>query len=41
MQGISALHLEVNHDNARGKRLYRHRGFDDHGRHLMTMRLER
>ena len=40
-QGISALHLEVDHDNARGKRLYRRRGFDDHGRHLMTRRLDR
>lgn len=39
-QGISALHLEVDHDNARGKRLYRRRGFDDHGRHLMTRRLD-
>lgn len=39
-QGISALHLEVDHDNAAGKRLYRRRGFDDHGRHLMTRGLD-
>lgn len=40
-RGISALHLEVDHDNTRGKRLYERRGFVDHGRHLMTRRLDR
>lgn len=39
-QGISALHLEVDHDNASGKRLYQRRGYEDHGRHLMTRRLD-
>ena len=38
-RGISALHLEVDHDNPNGKRLYRRRGFVDHERHLMTKRL--
>ena len=40
-QGIGALHLEVDHDNPDGKRLYRRRGFVDHERHLMTKRLDR
>jgi GNAT superfamily N-acetyltransferase len=38
---IAALHLEVDHDNPEGKRLYLRRGFVDHQRHLMTKRLER
>ena len=40
-QGIAALHLEVDHDNAAGRRLYRRRGFVDHERHLMTKWLDR
>jgi len=40
-QGIAALHLEVDHDNPDGKRLYLRRGFVDHARHLMTKRLDR
>ncbi len=34
--GIEALHLEVDHDNPDGRRLYVRRGFVDHERHLMT-----
>lgn len=37
---ISALHLEVDHDNLDGQRLYRRRGFVDHDRYLMTKRLD-
>lgn len=37
--GVTALHLEVDHGNAGGRRLYRRRGFVDHERHLMTKRL--
>lgn len=40
-QGIHALHLEVDHDNPDGRRLYFRRGFVDHERHLMTKRLDR
>lgn len=40
-QGIAALHLEVDHDNPAGLRLYRRRGFADHERHLMTKWLDR
>jgi GNAT superfamily N-acetyltransferase len=40
-RGIAALHLEVDHDNPDGKRLYLRRGFVDHERHLMTKRLDR
>jgi ribosomal protein S18 acetylase RimI-like enzyme len=40
-QGITALHLEVDHDNPDGRRLYLRRGFVDHERHLMTKRLDR
>lgn len=40
-QGIAALHLEVDHDNEGGKRLYLQRGFVDHPRHLMTKWLDR
>jgi GNAT superfamily N-acetyltransferase len=40
-QGITALHLEVDHDNPDGRRLYLRRGFLDHQRHLMTKRLDR
>jgi GNAT superfamily N-acetyltransferase len=40
-QGIAALHLEVDHDNPDGKRLYLRRGFVDHDRHLMTKWLGR
>ena len=39
--GIAALHLEVDHDNPAGKRLYARRGFVDHRRHLMTKWLDR
>jgi ribosomal protein S18 acetylase RimI-like enzyme len=39
--GIAALHLEVDHDNPHGKRLYARRGFVDHQRHLMTKWLNR
>jgi len=38
---IAALHLEVDHDNPEGKRLYLRRGFVDHDRHLMTKWLDR
>jgi ribosomal protein S18 acetylase RimI-like enzyme len=39
--GIVALHLEVDHDNPDGRRLYAKRGFVDHRRHLMTKWLDR
>ena len=39
--GVAALHLEVDHDNPDGKRLYARRGFVDHQRHLMTKWLDR
>ena len=39
--GLAALHLEVDHGNPDGKRLYSRRGFVDHDRHLMTKWLER
>ena len=39
--GIEALHLEVDHDNPEGMRLYARRGFVDHDRHLMTKWLDR
>ena len=38
---IGALHLEVDHENPAGRRLYERRGFVDHDRHLMTKWLER
>ena len=38
---VAALHLEVDHDNPHGKRLYSRRGFVDHRRHLMTKWLDR
>jgi len=34
--GIAALHLEVDHTNARAKQLYVREGFRDNGRFLMT-----
>jgi ribosomal protein S18 acetylase RimI-like enzyme len=40
-RGIAALHLEVDHDNPAGRRLYVRRGFADHERHLMTKWLDR
>ena len=40
-RGIAALHLEVDHDNPAGRRLYIRRGFADHERHLMTKWLDR
>jgi GNAT superfamily N-acetyltransferase len=40
-QGIAALHLEIDHDNPDGMRLYQRRGFVDHHRHLMTKWLDR
>lgn len=33
---IKALHLEAEHHNERGLRLYRQKGFKDHGRFLLT-----
>ena len=39
--GIDALHLEVDHGNPAGRRLYVRRGFVDHERHLMTKWLDR
>lgn len=39
--GVAALHLEVDHGNPDGKRLYSRRGFVDHERHLMTKWLNR
>ena len=39
--GVAALHLEVDHDNSAGRRLYERRGFVDHQRHLMTKWLDR
>ena len=40
-RGVAAIHLEVDHDNPDGKRLYARRGFVDHQRHLMTKWLNR
>ena len=37
--GIQALHLEVGAENARALALYRHSGFRDTGRRLMSKRL--
>ncbi len=38
--GVIALHLEVDHDNARARRLYEHMGFQPRTRfHLMSMSL--
>lgn len=34
--GIKALHLEAEHHNERGLRLYRNKGFVDHKRFLLT-----
>jgi GNAT superfamily N-acetyltransferase len=34
--GIKALHLEAEHHNERGLRLYRQKGFKDHKRFLLT-----
>jgi len=34
--GIHALHLEVEHSNVAGQRLYRKHGFIEHDRHLLT-----
>ena len=34
--GIHALHLEVEHSNVAGQRLYRKHGFTGHDRHLLT-----
>lgn len=39
--GVHALHLEVDHVNARAKGLYARSGFRDHDRHLMTKRVTR
>ena len=39
--GVAAFHLEVDHGNPDGKRLYSRRGFVDHERHLMTKWLNR
>jgi GNAT superfamily N-acetyltransferase len=35
-QGISAIHLEADHFNARVHEYYKRMGFRDHERHLMT-----
>ena len=40
-RGIAALHLEVDHGNPAGRRLYVRRGFVDHDRLLMTKRVAR
>jgi ribosomal protein S18 acetylase RimI-like enzyme len=37
--GVRAIHLEVGHDNAAAKALYRKVGFEDTGRQLLTLRL--
>jgi ribosomal protein S18 acetylase RimI-like enzyme len=37
--GVRALHLEVEHDNAPARRLYRRRGFAETDRQIMTLRL--
>jgi len=34
--GVRALHLEVDHENARARNLYVRAGFVEHERHLMT-----
>ena len=34
--GVKALHLEAEHHNSRGLRLYRQKGFKDHNRFLLT-----
>lgn len=34
--GISALHLEVEFENEKARRLYEHTGYKAHSRHLMT-----
>jgi ribosomal protein S18 acetylase RimI-like enzyme len=36
MMGVTALHLEVDHGNDAALELYRHSGYLDHDRHLMT-----
>lgn len=37
--GVNALHLEVEHNRERARKLYRRAGFEDHDRYLMTKRL--
>jgi GNAT superfamily N-acetyltransferase len=37
--GIHALHLEVEHVNARARALYERSGYEAHERHLMTKKL--
>jgi ribosomal protein S18 acetylase RimI-like enzyme len=39
--GIHALHLEVEHTNIPGQKLYQKFGFEDHSRFLMTLWLEK
>jgi GNAT superfamily N-acetyltransferase len=39
-RGVRALHLEVEHHRPRALELYRAGGFGDHGRRLMTKKLE-
>lgn len=34
--GVNAIHLEVDHGNDPALELYRHAGYVDHARHLMT-----
>jgi GNAT superfamily N-acetyltransferase len=38
--GVNAMHLEVSRDNEAALELYRHIGYVDHGRYLMTKWLE-
>ena len=39
--GVNAIHLEVDHGNDPATELYRHAGYGDHARHLMTKWLGR
>ncbi len=38
-QGLQAVHLEVEHDNERAKKVYFRAGFKDYKRHLLSCRL--
>lgn len=40
MEGIRALHLEVDRGNTRAQELYRRVGYRDHDRYLLTKWLE-
>ncbi|HEX4544129.1 MAG TPA: GNAT family N-acetyltransferase, partial [Candidatus Acidoferrum sp.] len=39
--GVNAVHLEVDRGNGPAIELYRHAGYVDHGRYLMTKWLDR